>query len=162
MKKILPSLALLVSSIATAQTYHVSPEVKIGPYKGAGIQLGVADTLGMDAVFISYARKNYNAGRYDESIDSYRIGLQHMFGDRDNYGLQAEIGIADYRGTYSRNDTTTSRRDQGLSIGASYVYMLNDSFGLKTGFDYDMFSAEKTYITLDSNFSINFGVVGRF
>ncbi len=97
-KLLLPILATLpfaaLASEAQAQNVHLSPDVKIGIFNGAGVQLGIADTLGMDAVYFSYARKYYDTDRYDETIDSYRLGLQHMFGDRENYGLQAEIGLA--------------------------------------------------------------------
>ncbi|SEG48113.1 hypothetical protein [Vibrio hangzhouensis] len=162
MKKLLLPLIASFSFTAYAQTFHVSPEVKIGAYNGAGIQLGVADTLGMDAVFFSYARKTYDTSRYDETIDSYRIGLQHMFGDRENYGLQAEIGVANYNGDKKSGSEWAHRSATGLSISASYVYMLNPAFGLKTGFDYDVFGAENTFISLDNNFTLNFGVVARF
>ncbi|MCF4176376.1 hypothetical protein [Vibrio sp. McD22-P3] len=162
MKKLLLPLIATLSFTTSAQTFHVSPDLKIGIYNGAGIQLGVADTLGMDAVFFSYGRKTYNTNRYDERLDSYRLGLQHMFGHKQDHGLQAEFGLADYYGRDSRDSESSSRSSLGLSIGASYVYMLNSSFGLKTGFDYDVFNSQDTYIPVGSNMTLNFGVIGRF
>ncbi|MGF1773905.1 hypothetical protein L4C42_16530 [Vibrio wakamikoensis] len=165
-KLLLPILATLpltaIASEAQAQSIHLSPDVKIGAFNGAGVQLGVADALGMDAVYVSYARKYYDTDRYDETIDSYRLGLQHMFGDRENYGLQAEIGLANYRGEKRINSELLNRSANGLSISAGYVYMLNPSFGLRTGFDYDVFGASNTFISMGSHFSLSFGVVGRF
>lgn len=162
MKKLLLPLASILSFNLSAATFHVSPDVKIGLYNGAGIQLGITDTIGMDAVYFNFARKTYQTDRYDERIDSYRLGLQHMFGHRQDHGLQAEFGIADYRGEQSRNNEINSRNAIGLSIGASYVYMLNSSFGLKSGFDYDVFNSQDTYIPIGSNVTLNFGIIGRF
>lgn len=72
------AIATLFSANTFANNIHLSPEVKIGPYGGFGIQAGVTDALGFDAAYLSYGRTVYSSSTYDETIDSYRFGVQHI------------------------------------------------------------------------------------
>lgn len=129
MKKILPLLTLFIPLSINASGLFISPEVKVGSFRGAGIQLGTNDIAGFDALYFDYSRVTYTSGNFDETIDAYRVGFQHMFDHQPQMGFQASLGIASYDGTYreERRDTT------GLSIGGAYVYQVNPLLSVRAG-----------------------------
>ena len=161
--------ALILTPISVqASGIYVSPEVKIGSFRGAGIQLGATDIAGFDALYFDYSQITYKSGNYDETIDAYRIGFQHLFGHQPQMGFQhlfghqpqmgfqACLALAQYDGT-SRNE----RRDaNGLSIGGAYVYQVNPILSVRAGADLDVFMNDKTHTYTDTaiNFSLGFGL----
>ncbi|MHA2709241.1 hypothetical protein [Vibrio owensii] len=156
MKKILPLLTLFIPLSINASGLFISPEVKVGSFRGAGIQLGTNDVAGFDALYFDYSQITYKSGNYDETIDAYRIGFQHLFGHQPQMGFQASLGLAQYDGTY-RNE----RRDaNGLSIGGAYVYQVNPILSVRAGADLDVFMNDKTHTYTDTaiNFSLGFGL----
>ncbi|MGL6257759.1 hypothetical protein [Vibrio sp. WXL103] len=141
---------------AQASGLYVSPELKIGPFRGAGLQLGVSQVGDFDNLFLHYSKSHYTAGRYDENIDTYRVGLQSPLGRRDDMGIQAIIGLADYDGTYRDEHKTT----MGLSIGAAFVYKLTPALSVRAGTDFDFFDSGSTHTFSDTsiNFTLGFGL----
>lgn len=157
MKRTLSLIALIIAPLsALASGVFVSPEVKVGSFRGAGIQLGTNDVAGFDALYFDYSRVTYTSGNFDETIDAYRVGFQHMFDHQPQMGFQASLGIASYDGTYreERRDTT------GLSIGGAYVYQVNPILSVRAGADLDIFKDDKTHTFTDTavNFSVGFGL----
>ena len=164
MKK--PHLVLAIATLFSANTFandfHLSPEIKIGPYGGFGIQAGVTDALGFDAAFISYGRTVYSSSMYDETIDSYRFGIQQMFGASKMHGMQLEVGLADYDGKKTKNGETTKESALGSSIGASYVFQATDHLGLRAGVDLNYFPMSDTYIPYELSTNFNIGMTFTF
>ncbi|MUK75499.1 hypothetical protein GNP84_01110 [Aliivibrio fischeri] len=156
------AIATLFSANTFANNIHLSPEVKIGPYGGFGIQAGVTDALGFDAAYLSYGRTVYSSSTYDETIDSYRFGVQHMFGASKIHGLQLEVGIADYDGKKTSKGETTKESTLGSSIGASYVFQATDQLGLRAGVDLNYFPMSDTYIPYDLATNFNLGMTFTF
>lgn len=158
MKKHLLALILLTPLTATASDLHLSPEVKIGPYLGAGIQVGMTDVLDLDAVFFSYNRTAYQSSVYDEAIDSFRIGGQKMLGASKTHGFQAEVGYAKYDGTKDLFSPTRYKAD-GISIGGAYVFQATESLALRGGVDFNLFGWGNTHIPYDISPTFNLGVI---
>ncbi|PQJ89866.1 hypothetical protein [Aliivibrio sifiae] len=156
------AIATLFSANTFANDFHLSPEIKIGPYGGFGIQAGVTDALGFDAAFISYGRTVYSSSMYDETIDSYRFGVQHMFGAAKIHGMQLEAGIANYDGKKTKSGNTTKESALGSSIGASYVFQATDNLGLRAGVDLNYFPMSDTYIPYDLSTNFNIGMTFTF
>ncbi|MUL02181.1 hypothetical protein GNP89_08175 [Aliivibrio fischeri] len=156
------AIATLFSANTFANNIHLSPEVKIGAYGGFGIQVGVTDALGFDAAYLSYGRTVYSSSTYDETIDSYRFGVQHMFGASQIHGLQLEVGFADYDGKKTSKGETTKERALGSSIGASYVFQATDQLGLRAGVDLNYFPMSDTYIPYDLATNFNLGMTFTF
>ncbi|MFM2621211.1 hypothetical protein [Vibrio owensii] len=157
MKRTLSLIAPIITPLsAQASGVFISPEVKVGSFRGAGIQFGTNDVAGFDALYFDYSRVTYTSGNFDEIIDAYRIGFQHMFDHQPQMGFQASLGIASYDGTYKeeRRDTT------GLSIGGAYVYQVNPILSVRAGADLDIFKDDKTHTFTDTaiNFSVGFGL----
>ena len=156
------AIATLFSANTFANDLHLSPEIKIGPYGGFGIQAGVTDALGFDAAFISYGRTVYSSSMYDETIDSYRFGIQQMFGASKMHGMQLEVGLADYDGKKTKSGETTKESALGSSIGASYVFQATDHLGLRAGVDLNYFPMSDTYIPYELSTNFNIGMTFTF
>lgn len=163
MKKAVLALTLsaLLSTPALANI-HLSPEVKIGPYNGFGLQAGLTDTLGFDAVFVSYSRTEYKQFSYDEKLDTYRIGAQYMFGASKIHGLQIEFGLADYDGVKSWSGNNETKTSKGASIGASYVFQVTPNIGLRAGGDFNAFRTADTFIPHGFSPNLNIGMTFTF
>ncbi|OZS44226.1 hypothetical protein [Photobacterium sanguinicancri] len=155
------TLSALISAPAIADI-HLSPEVKIGAYNGFGLQAGLTDTLGFDAVFVSYSRTEYKKFSYDEKIDTYRIGAQQMFGASKVHGLQIEIGLADYDGQKIRSGNEETKTSTGVSIGASYIFQATPNLGLRAGGDFNTFRSSNTFIPHDFSPNLNIGMTFTF
>lgn len=156
------TIVTLFSANTFANDFHLSPEIKIGPYGGFGIQAGVTDALGFDAAFISYGRTVYSSSMYDETIDSYRFGIQQMFGASKMHGMQLEVGLADYDGKKTKSGETTKESALGSSIGASYVFQATDHLGLRAGVDLNYFPMSDTYIPYELSTNFNIGMTFTF
>lgn len=161
MKRPLSLIALIIAPLsAQASGLFISPEVKVGSFRGAGIQFGTNDVAGFDAVYLDYSRVTYISGNFDETIDAYRIGFQHMFDHQPQMGFQASLGIASYDGTYREERREEKRDTTGLSIGGAYVYQVNQILSVRAGADLDIFKDDKTHTFTDTviNFSVGFGL----
>ena len=163
MKKLVLALTLsALSSTPTLADIHLSPEVKIGAYNGFGLQAGLTDTLGFDAVFVSYSRTEYNKFNYGERLDTYRIGAQHMFGASKIHGLQIELGLADYDGKKNRSGNEETKASKGVSIGASYIFQVTPNIGLRAGGDLNTFRSSTTFIPHDLSPNLNIAMTFTF
>lgn len=157
MKRLLSLFALTLAPIsAHSAGLFISPEVKVGSFRGAGIQLGTNDIAGFDAVYFDYSQVTYKSGNFDETIDAYRVGFQHRFDHQPQMGFQASLGTAVYDGKYKEEQRDTT----GLSIGGAYVYQVNSILSVRAGADLDIFKDDKTHTFTDTavNFSVGFGL----
>ncbi|AXY01827.1 hypothetical protein D1115_12440 [Vibrio alfacsensis] len=149
-------LLVLAPLSAQASGLFISPEVKVGSFRGAGIQIGTNDIAGFDALYFDYSQVTYTSGNFDETIDAYRLGFQHMFAHQPQMGFQASLGVADYRGSYREDKRDT----KGLSVGGAYVYQVTPTLSVRAGADLDIFKDDKTHTFTDTavQFSVGFGL----
>lgn len=152
----------LLSTSASATGLHLSPEFKIGPYHGFGVQVGLTDVSDLGALYVSYSDIWYESGRYDETVNSYRIGIQNMFGSQQIHGFQAEIGFADYDGQKTRSDITERKTAKGLSLGGAYVYQATPILALRAGADLNLFDHNKTFVPYNTTINLNLGAILSF
>ncbi|MCC4785606.1 hypothetical protein CSB62_20555 [Vibrio splendidus] len=155
-------LITVLSTSVSASGLHLSPELKIGSYHGFGIQAGITDVANLGAVYLSYSHLWYDSDRYDETVDAYRVGIQNMFGRNQNHGFQAEIGVASYDGTKTRNGEVEEKTAHGLSLGGAYVYQATPVLGLRAGVDMNIFDHNKTFVPYDTTINLNLGAIIRF
>jgi hypothetical protein len=169
MKKFLISFALLCSSSAFADSIHLSPDMRIGPYvgsgiSGGGIQFGLVDTLGLDAIYLSYSHTSAEFWHSDKDrLKTYRIGGQYQFVQSPKMALQLEAGIVDYEG--SRQILWEDRRykeGQGASISAAWVMFINDSVGFRAGGDFNFIDSSNTFLSSTFSATLSTGVVFQF
>ena len=152
----------LFSTSAFSSGLHLSPELKIGAYHGFGVQAGITDVADLGAMYLSYSHIWYDSNRYDETVDTYRIGIQNMFGQNRTHGFQAEIGMASYDGTKTSSGDIEEKTANGLSLGGAYVYQATPMVGLRAGFDMNFFDHNKTYIPYDTTINVNLGAIFHF
>ena len=162
LKNIILALSLLSAPMVHASSLHFSPELKIGAYHGFGMQAGITDVASFDAVYLSYSHLWYESDRYDESVDSYRLGIQQSYGSKGLHGFQAEIGFATYDGDKTRSGVTENKSATGLSIGGAYVYQATSMLALRAGADMNIFDHNKTYIPYDTTINLNLGAIITF
>lgn len=155
-------LLTLLSTSVSASGLHLSPELKIGAYHGFGIQAGITEVADLGAIYLSYSDIWYESGRYDETVNSYRIGIQNMFGSQQIHGFQAEIGFADYDGEKTRSDITERKTATGLSLGGAYVYQANSVLALRAGADINIFDHNKTFVPYNTTINLNLGAIISF
>lgn len=159
MKKIALFALFLTSYTSNATQLHLSPEIKMGPYLGAGIQLGTTNTLDLDAIFVSYHRTAYQDSWYDEKIDTFRIGGQKMLGKSKVHGFQAEMGYTKYQGSKETAHSASQLTADGLSLGGAYIFQATDTIALRGGVDINMFAWGRTHVPFDMSPNVNLGVV---
>lgn len=152
----------LFSTSAFSSGLHFSPEFKIGAYHGFGAQVGVTEVAGLNAVYLSYSEVWYESDRYDETVNSYRIGIQNMFGSQKIHGFQAEIGLADYEGEKTRSGVTETKTATGLSLGGAYVYQATPILALRAGADLNLFDHNKTFVPYNTTINLNLGAILSF
>lgn len=162
LRNIVLALSLLSAPMVHASSLHLSPELKIGAYHGFGMQAGMTDVASFDAVYLSYSHLWYESDRYDESVDSYRLGIQQSYGSKGLHGFQAEIGFATYDGDKTRSGVTENKSATGLSIGGAYVYQATSMLALRAGADMNIFDHNKTYIPYDTTINLNLGAIITF
>ena len=162
LKNIILALSFVSIPIAHSSSLHLSPELKIGAYHGFGMQAGMTDVANFDAVYLSYSHLWYESDRYDESVDSYRVGIQQSYGSKSLHGFQAEIGFATYDGDKTRSGVTENKSATGLSIGGAYVYQATSMLALRAGADMNIFDHNKTYIPYDTTINVNLGAIITF
>lgn len=170
MHKILIPLLLISSTSVLANTVHISPEMKIGPYvgsgiSGAGLQLGLTDTFGLDAVYLSYSHTSAQFLYLDnDRLKTYRIGAQKQLVNKPKMSLQLEAGWVEYEGKQSgfwSNDIRYSEAT-GASISAHWVVSVTDNIAFRAGTDLNYIDRDKTFLPYDLTAMISTGVIFSF
>ncbi|MEZ8823501.1 hypothetical protein AB6E04_04010 [Vibrio amylolyticus] len=170
MKKITCLLATYLCAFnAFSNTLHISPDMRIGPYFGSGIsggglQLGLADTLGLDALYLSYSHTSYEFLKTDkERLKTYRIGGQYQLVPKQKMSLQLEAGLFDYEGRRQMLwDEPRYAEGQGVSISASWVMFINHHLGFRAGGDFNFIDRNKTLGSNTFFATFSTGVVIQF
>ncbi|UGA57444.1 hypothetical protein [Vibrio sp. VB16] len=166
MRKILFLILLVSASNISANTLHISPEIKFGPYIGAGIsggglQLGLSDSLGFDAIYFSYSDIYAEFLSIDEDqIQTYRLGGQYQLVNVPKMSLQLEVGAAKYKGNRKYvGGSTRALEGQGGSFSASWVIAVTDNIGFRAGADFNYIDKDKTFLPNSLTATISTGVV---
>ncbi|WP_017220743.1 hypothetical protein [Moritella dasanensis] len=170
MHKILIPLLLLSSTSALANTVHISPEIKIGPYEGtgisgAGLQLGLTDTFGLDAVYLSYSHTSAQFLYLDnDRLKTYRIGAQKQLVNKPKMSLQLEAGWVEYEGKQRRFGSNDMRYSEatGVSISASWVIAVTDNIAFRAGTDINYIDRDKTFLPYDLSAMFSTGIIFSF
>lgn len=168
MKKALISFSLFASFGSFASGLHISPEMKLGPYIGSGIsggglQLGVTDVLGLDALYLSYSHTSAEILTDKDRLKTYRIGAQYNLPQAPMLGFQLELGGVAYEGSRHYIFSPREYRDgTGISTAGAWVLQMNENLGFRAGIDINFVDKKDTY--LNSNFSTTFstGITLRF
>lgn len=155
---------------ALASGLHISPDIKLGPYwqagvSGAGLQLGVNDIWGLDALYISYSHLSAEHYIDKDRLKTYRIGTQHLLVNRSNkMALQLEAGLVEYQGVrdYILTDKKRYAEGTGGSVSAAWVMFVNDSVGFRAGMDVNYINQKNTLFGTHWSTTFNTGVVLHF
>jgi hypothetical protein len=170
MRKHLLTLALFTPISAMASGIHLSPEIKFGPYigsglSGGGLQLGVSDVLGLDALYVSYSHISSQMIKLqDDRLKTYRIGTQYQITQSPKMAFQVEAGIVEYEGVRYGiwGDHRIEREGKGVSLSASYLIHVNPNVGFRFGGDINIIDEDKTLFGTPVSSSISTGVVFNF
>ncbi|MGF1696857.1 hypothetical protein L4C54_14395 [Vibrio lamellibrachiae] len=169
MKKLLITLMLLVSSSVLANNVHISPDMRIGPYTGSGIsgggiQVGLADIYGLDAIYVSYSHTSADFLTYKDRLKTYRVGGQYQLVTVPKMALQLEVGVVEYEGSKDNiwGTHTSYTEDSGASISASWVIFINDHIGFRAGADFNYLDKDKTDFNQNISAMLSTGVVFHF
>ncbi|EGU49345.1 hypothetical protein VII00023_09920 [Vibrio ichthyoenteri ATCC 700023] len=168
MKKTLITFSLLASFGSFASGLHISPELKLGPYVGSGnlgggLQVGITDVLGLDALYMSYSHTSANILTDKDRLKTYRIGAQYNLPQAPMFGFQVEIGGVEYEGSRNYIFSPTKYRDgSGVSTAAAWVLQINDTIGLRAGIDINYIDNKNTYLSSDFSTTFSTGVTLRF
>ena len=170
MNKIVIPLLLISSTSVFANAIHISPEMKIGPYagsgiSGAGMQLGLTDTFGLDAVYVSYSHTSAEfLGIDKDRLKTYRLGGQYQLVNKPKMSLQLEVGFVEYEGSREPIFAGQKRHleSQGASISASWLIAVSDNIAFRAGTDFNYINRDKTFLPYDLTATISTGVVFSF
>lgn len=170
MNKMLIPLLLISSAPVLANTIHISPEMKIGPYvgsgvSGAGLQLGLTDTFGLDAIYLSYSHTSAEFLYLDKDrLKTYRVGGQKQLFDRPEMSLQLEAGLVEYEGQQQRFSSSSidTIEGKGASISANWVIAVTDNIAFRAGSDFNYINKNKTFLPYSLTATISTGVVFSF
>ncbi|KII79835.1 hypothetical protein [Vibrio renipiscarius] len=168
MKKALFTLTLMASFGSSASGLHLSPELKFGPYVGsgnlgAGLQVGITDVLGLDALYVSYSHTSAKVLTDKDRLKTYRIGAQYHLTQAPMIGFQVEIGGVKYEGSRHYIFSPKEYRDgSGVSAAGAWVLQVNDSLGFRAGIDINFVDKKDTYLNSDFSTTFNTGVTLRF
>ncbi|PSV49810.1 hypothetical protein [Photobacterium indicum] len=162
---LLPITLLIMTGTVQAKTIHISPDIRLGELDGYGLQLGVKDTMWLDAVFISVGKlEGETAGIYansyrKEKVYTYRIGGQYAFDRADVHKVQIELGMSKYSGRYYNYNNLSKEhyKSDGISYSTSYIYQATDTFGLRAGVEINHFGPFSTPRILDSTLNATLG-----
>lgn len=166
MRKIILLLLVSASFHTFAHGIHLSPEARLGPYwgsgiSGGGIQLGVTDTFGLDALYLSYSHLSAEFLTDHDRLKTYRIGGQYNLPSTPMLGVQLEVGMVDYEGSRTIFDTQY-RQAKGVSTAFAWVLDINDNLGFRAGMDLNFISKNKAYLSSPVSTTFNTGIVLRF
>ncbi|MGD8116273.1 hypothetical protein [Vibrio sp. TRT 29B02] len=170
MKKQLLTLALLAPMTASATGLHISPEIKMGPYlaagiSGGGLQLGLTDIVGLDALYLSYSHTSAEILLDKDRFKTYRVGGQYQFIDHPmKMALQLEGGVVEYQGTrdYIWSSEAKYKEATGATVSAAWVVFVNDNIGFRVGSDVHYIDQSKTLLGTHWSATFSTGVVLHF
>ena len=159
-----------ISSPLAANTIHLSPEIKIGPYVGSGIsggglQIGLVDLFAFDAVYVSYTKVSSDFLYTDkDEIETYRIGVQYQFVNTPKIALQVEAGTSKYSGSRKQwiGDKINHKEGEGVSLSASWVLGINEYLDWRAGVDFNHISSSDTFLTYSLSATLSTGFVISF
>lgn len=168
--KILILACSLFSHFALPSTLHISPEMKLGPYMGAGIsggglQLGIADTMGLDAIYFSHSHTSAEFLNYDKDrLKTYRLGAQYPLPMLASMAIQFEAGIVEYEGSRRSilSSDRTYRDGYGTSIATAWVVSVNDNIGVRSGIDVNYVDKSNTFLSNSLSATFSAGVTLQF
>ncbi|MDA0149116.1 hypothetical protein [Vibrio sp. LaRot3] len=166
MKKTLLFFGLLMGSSTALANIHISPEVRLGPYFGSGIsggglQLGLTDILGTDALYLSHSHLSAEFITDKDRIKTYRLGAQYDFSTVPSLGFQVELGMLEYEGSRTILNTQT-RSGTGISSAFAWVYNVNSNLGVRAGMDINYIDKSKSFLSSDLSATFNAGVILHF
>ncbi|MGR5278287.1 hypothetical protein ACPV5J_16510 [Vibrio rotiferianus] len=158
---------VLLPGVTSAKNLHISPEIKMGPYWGAGIsggglQLGGTGVLGLDALYMSYSHTSAELLWDKDRLKTYRIGAQYQLLDHPNkLGFQIEAGLVEYEGQrdYIWSDKSRSAHGSGASISGAWVLFMNEHVGLRVGGDFNYIDKKKTLLGNSWSATFSTGIV---
>ncbi|MGF1764597.1 DUF481 domain-containing protein [Aliivibrio kagoshimensis] len=170
MKKTAIALLLFSSTPSIANTLHISPEMKFGPYVGAGIsggglQLGVADTLGFDAIYLSYSHTSAEFLYFDKDrLKTYRLGAQYQLVNTPRMSLQLEGGWVEYEGSKKEfmGSNIRHKSGTGASASAAWVVGVTENIGFRAGADFNYIDNSNTFLSNSLSVTFSTGVVFTF
>ncbi len=170
MKKQLLAIALFTPLTTQASGLHISPEIKMGPYvdaglSGGGLQLGMTDLLGLDALYLSYSHTSADILWDKDRLKTYRVGGQYHFIDQPvKFGLQLEAGIVEYQGSreYIWSETTRYAEGTGASLSAAWVLFPTNNIGFRVGGDFNYIDKSKTLLGNNWSATLSTGVIVHF
>lgn len=168
-KRLIP-LLLLSSSSVLANTVHISPAMTFGPYIGAGIsggglQLGLTDRLGWDAVYFSYSHTSAQFLLHEKDrLKTYRLGVQTEVIRMPGVSVQFEAGLVEYDGKkkYWGDDEVYTADAIGASISFAWVHAITDNIAVRSGGDLNFIDRDKTFLPYDLSATISMGIVMNF
>ena len=168
MKKTLILISLVTSFGSYASGLHLSPEIKMGPYVGSGIsggglQLGITDVLGLDAIYASYTHTSADILTDKDRLKTYRIGAQYSLPQAPMLGFQLELGGVEYQGSRDYIFSPRQYREgSGVSLAGAWVLQINDNLGLRAGIDINYIDKNKSYLSSDFSTTFSTGITLRF
>ncbi len=161
--------SLLFPIFSQASTFHVSPDLRIGPFAGSGItgggiQLGMTDSFGFDAVYISYSQNSFEFITTEEKLATYRVGIQHQIESMPLVGFQVELGLVEYEGTYHKilSDSSDYRSGKGPSISFAWTLGLTDHIAFRAGGDINYIDRDNTHMPYSTSAMFTTGVIFQF
>lgn len=170
MKKHILALTLLAPFSTLASGLHISPEIKMGPYvdaglSGGGLQLGMTDVLGLDALYFSYSHTSAEVLWDKDRLKTYRVGGQYHFMDQPvKFGVQLEAGLVDYQGSRDDlwSDNTRYADATGASFSAAWVIFATENIGFRLGGDFNYIDKSKTLLGNNWSATLSTGVILHF
>lgn len=160
---------LFISNVTFATNVHFSPEIKTGPYytsgaSGGGLQIGVSDKSGLDALYLSYTHTSAEFITDKDRLKTYRLGVQYQLVTKPKIAVQFEGGVVDYEGS-RRNIFDDERRylsGLGVSSAAALVIFINKNIGLRAGLDLNYIDTNDTFLSYPFSATYSAGLVLHF
>jgi len=168
MKKRVMVISLAASFGTYASGLHLSPEIKMGPYvgsglSGGGLQLGITDVWGLDAIYASYTHTSAEILTDKDRLKTYRIGAQYNLPQAPMLGFQLELGGVEYQGSRDYIFSPRQYREgSGVSVAGAWVLQVNDNLGLRAGMDINYIDKNKSYLSSDFSTTFSTGITLRF
>lgn len=163
------SISLFLSIQTFANTFHLSPDIRLGPYAGAGIsgmglQLGVRKALNLESIYLSYSETNAEfLYMQEDSLKTYRLGGELLLGQSPIHSLQVELGYVTYVGNreYIFGESRTLEQD-GISSSVSWVVEYNNYLSLRAGMELHFLDKSSTFLGVSLVPAFSTGVVVKF
>lgn len=161
--------SFLLSTQTIANTYHISPDIRLGPYAGAGIsglgvQVGVRRVLNLESVYLSYSETNAEfLYMQQDSIKAYRVGGERLLGGSPKHSIQAELGYVSYEGTreYILGESRTLFQN-GVSSSVSWVVEYNRHLSFRAGMDIHYLDKSSTFLGVSFAPAFSTGAILKF